>query len=82
MEDFIKIISAFIIGYTVFVSAFYYLAKLMFHRIELDEETEKALTMYKKSRTVVIKNRLGKKYDPNAFKLSDSLKHRVNYNRI
>jgi hypothetical protein len=82
MEDVIRILLAFVIGYVMFVVTFYYLAKLMFPKVELDEEYEKLVAMYRKSRPRTPVNGSSKKFDPYAFKISHALKHRINYNKI
>jgi len=80
MEDLVRILLAFVIGYVVFITTFYYLAKLMFPKVELDEEYEKLLMTYKKSKPRVAS--VNRKFNPDAFKISDSLRHRINYNKI
>jgi hypothetical protein len=82
MEDIARIILAFVIGYVMFIVTFYYLAKLMFPKVEIDEEYEKLVQMYRKSRSRVANNSsISKRFDPSAFKISDALRHRVNYNK-
>jgi hypothetical protein len=84
MEDIGRILLAFVIGYVMFIVTFYYLAKLMFPKVEVDEEYEKLVQMYKKSKPKVTNSSpsLSKRFDPSAFKLSNALRHRVNYNKI
>lgn len=83
MEDIARIVLAFVIGYVMFVVTFYYLAKLMFPKVEIDEEYEKLVQMYRKSRPRAINNSaISKRFDPSAFKISNALRHRVNYNKI
>jgi hypothetical protein len=84
MEDIARIVLAFVIGYVMFVVTFYYLAKLMFPKVEIDEEYEKLVQMYRKSRTRVANNNssISKRFDPSAFKISNALRHRVNYNKV
>lgn len=81
MEDIIRVVAAFVIGYFAFVTTFYYLAKLMFPKVELDEEYEKLAAMYRKSKPRVSVSNSNKKFDPYAFKISHSLRHRINYNK-
>jgi hypothetical protein len=84
MEDIARIVLAFVVGYIMFIVTFYYLAKLMFPKVEIDEEYEKLVQMYRKSRTRVTNtsSSLTKRFDPSAFKVSNALRHRVNYNKI
>ncbi len=84
MEDIIKILLAVVVGYVMFVITFYYLAKFMFPEVELDEDYEKLVAVYRKSkpRTTTGRNAVVKKFDPAAFKLSHTLKHRINYNKV
>lgn len=81
MEDIIRILAAFVIGYFAFVTIFYYLAKLMFSKVELDEDYEKLVAMYRRSKPSASASNTNKKFDPSAFKLSHSLRHRINYNK-
>jgi hypothetical protein len=84
MEDIARIVLAFAIGYVMFIVTFYYLAKLMFPKVEIDEEYEKLVQMYRKSRPRAASNSslISKRFDPSAFKISNALRHRVNYNKI
>jgi hypothetical protein len=79
MEDIVRIVLAFILGYVMFISTFYYLAKLMFPKAEVDEEYEKLVQMYRKSKSRTTSNTslINKRFDPYAFKLSSSLRHRI-----
>jgi hypothetical protein len=79
MEDIGRILLAFILGYAAFVTTFYYLAKLMFPKVELDEEYEQLIANYKKSKPRQRVVNANKRFDPSIFKISNSLKHRVNY---
>lgn len=85
MEDLLRIILAFVIGYAMFMVTFYYLAKLMFPKVETDEEYEKLIQMYRRSKPQNANTNASsakKRFDPYAFKLSHSLRHRINYNKV
>jgi hypothetical protein len=82
MEDIVRIILAFVVGYVMFVVTFYYLAKLMFPKVEVDEEYEKLVQMYRRSKPRTPSSNtssVNKRFDPYAFKLSSSLRHRIKF---
>ena len=79
MEDIVRIVLAFVIGYVMFMATFYYLAKLMFPKVEVDEDYEKMLVTYKKVKRET--SRPARRFDPSAFRLSNELRHRINYTK-
>ena len=50
MMDIFKVLMAFVAGYIVFISASYFLAKLMFPKVEVDEDYERHVAQYRKMR--------------------------------
>ncbi len=68
MTDIFKILIAIVAGYSVFVLSFYLLTKLIFSKIETDEEQDQSAIAYKKLRAK--RSMMIKKFDPYAFKIN------------
>jgi hypothetical protein len=77
--DVVNIVLACIVGYTAFVVTFYLLSKLIFPKVELDEEYEKLIETYQKNRSKAKARVMNRQMKPDYFKLSRSVKGRVNY---
>lgn len=79
MSDVLNIVMACVIGYASFVLTFYVLSKLLFPKVELDEEYEKLMETYQQNRSKA-RQRVARRYvKPEYFKLSRSLKNRIDY---
>lgn len=79
MSDVMNIVLACIIGYVAFVATFFLLSKLLFPKIELDEEYEKLVEAYQQKRITARQRVTNRKIKPQYFKLSRSLKNRPDY---
>ena len=80
MADALKIILAFCIGYTVFISTFYYLAKLMFPSVEVDEKLEKLIEANKQMK-MKKRNARARRFDVPLIRIA-GFKHGVHYGKI
>ncbi len=77
--DLIDIVLACVIGYSACILTFYFLSKLLFPKIEVDEEYEKLIENYQKIRKKAKERVVSRQIKPHYFKLSRSIKNRVNY---
>lgn len=79
ITDVLNIVLACVIGYAAFVATFFLLSKMLFPKVELDEEYEKLIEEYQQNRSKA-KQRVARRHiKPQYFKLSRSLKNRVDY---
>jgi len=79
MTDLLNIVLACVIGYAFFVSTFFLLSKMLFPKVELDEEYEKLIEEYQQNRSKAKQRVARRRVSPQYFKLSRSLKNRVDY---
>jgi len=79
LSDVLNIVLACVLGYAVFVATFFLLSKLLFPKIELDEEYEKLVETYQQKRMTARQRVTNRKIKPQYFKLSRSLKNRPSY---
>ena len=79
MSDILNIVLACVIGYVVFIATFFLLSKLLFPKVEMDEEYEKLVEAYQQKRMTARQRVTNRKIKPQYFKLSRSLKNRPNY---
>lgn len=79
LTDVLNIVLACVIGYATFVLTFFLLSKLIFPKVELDEEYEKLVEVYQQTRSKA-KQRVARRHiKPQYFKLSRTLKNRIDY---
>jgi hypothetical protein len=79
INDLLNIALACIIGYGAFVLTFFLLSKMLFPKVEMDEEYEKMIEAYQQKRSNARQRVARRRIKPEYFKLSRELKNRVEY---
>lgn len=79
INDLLNIALACVIGYGAFMLTFYLLSKMLFQKVELDEEYEQMIEAYQQKRSTARQRVARRRIKPQYFKLSRELKNRVEY---